>query len=126
MQIAAMRGVRRCDVPATIRDVLPEDTDYTRALSHACRLVTYPLAGWLGAAAGAPATLVVLGLLTLSGAGSAMRLWPADDPDTIEHKHPDLDPGHPHIRVHDGAGRRHPHLHPYVIDNLHSVWPGLH
>jgi hypothetical protein len=31
---------------ATIRDVLPEDTDYTRALSHACRLVTYPLAGW--------------------------------------------------------------------------------
>ncbi len=91
------------------------------ALSHACWLVTYPLAGWLGAAAGATVTLVVLGILTLSGAGLAMRLWPADDPEAIEHTHPDLDPGHPHLAGHDGAGRR--HRHPYVIDDLHPAWP---
>src|SRR3954462_13608102 len=39
------------------------------ALSHACWLLTYPLAGWLGSAAGMPVTLIVLGSLTLFGAG---------------------------------------------------------
>ena len=37
------------------------------ALSHACWLLTYPLAGWLGAFAGIPITLGVLGLVTLLG-----------------------------------------------------------
>src|SRR5215207_8176971 len=37
------------------------------ALSHACWLVTYPLAGWLGRAVGIPVTLAVLGLVTLLG-----------------------------------------------------------
>src|SRR4051794_24582841 len=34
------------------------------ALSHACWLLTYPLAGWLGLSAGMPLTLAALGLVT--------------------------------------------------------------
>lgn len=90
------------------------------ALSHACWLLTYPLAGWLGSTAGMPATLVVLGLLTLIGAGLAASLWPASDPDVIEHAHPDLPGDHPHLRAHRQRRR---HAHPFVIDELHRDWP---
>ena len=91
------------------------------ALSHACWLVTYPIAGWLGVIAGAPVTLTVLGVLTLVGAGLSVFLWPAHDPDEIEHTHAELDPDHPHLREYQGSGRR--HAHPYVIDDLHTSWP---
>src|SRR4051812_7614600 len=91
------------------------------ALSHACGLVTYPLAGWLGRAAGIPATLLVLGGLTLLGAGLAAYLWPAADPEEIEHTHPDLNADHPHLREHRGQGHR--HAHAFIIDDLHRRWP---
>ncbi|WP_116245461.1 MFS transporter [Nocardiopsis sp. FIRDI 009] len=45
------------------------------ALSHACFLLTYPLAGWLGARAGQPLTLGVFALLALGAAGAATVLW---------------------------------------------------
>ena len=89
------------------------------ALSHACWLVTYPLAGWLGATAGIPMTLAVLGLVTLLGFVVAAWLWPADDPEEIEHAHPDLPPDHPHLRKHHG----HAHAHAFTIDDLHRRWP---
>lgn len=89
------------------------------AVSHACWLVTYPLAGWLGAAAGIPMTLGVLGLVTLLGFLLAARLWPADDPEEIEHAHPDLPPDHPHLRQHHGRA----HAHAVTIDDLHRRWP---
>ncbi|MBO1417534.1 MFS transporter, partial [Streptomyces sp. FH025] len=38
------------------------------SLSHGCWLLTYPLAGWLAAGAGLPATAVVLGALALASA----------------------------------------------------------
>jgi MFS family permease len=87
------------------------------ALSHACWLATYPLAGWAGAAIGIPATLALLGGLTALGAATAAWLWPAHDPDTIEHHHPELPADHPHL----AQGRR--HAHPFVIDELHERWP---
>ena len=37
------------------------------ALSHACWLVTYPLAGWFGSVAGMPTTLMVLGIVSAFG-----------------------------------------------------------
>jgi len=37
------------------------------ALSHACWLLTYPLAGWLGSSAGIVPTLLVLAALTFAG-----------------------------------------------------------
>ena len=90
------------------------------ALSHACWLLTYPLAGWLGRAAGIPTTLGVLGLVTLLGFVLAALLWPAHDPEEIEHAHPDLPPDHPHLREHHGHG----HAHAFTIDDLHRRWPG--
>jgi MFS family permease len=89
------------------------------ALSHACWLITYPLAGWLGGTAGMPLTLLVLGALTLLGAGLAAVLWPADDPNAIAHAHPDLAPDHPHLA--EGQGPY--HTHAFVIDDLHRQWP---
>lgn len=91
------------------------------ALPHGCWLLTYPLAGWLGGAVGMPATLVVLGALTLLGAGLAAVLWPATDPVVVAHGHPELDPDHPHLREHRGQDRC--HAHAFAIDSLHPRWP---
>lgn len=88
------------------------------ALSHACWLVTYPLAGWLGTGAGMPVTLLVLGLIAALGTAAGFVLWPAADPETIAHEHPDLGADHPHLT---GGGRTHSHA--YVIDDLHTQWP---
>lgn len=87
------------------------------ALSHACWLLTYPLAGWLGGAAGMTATLIVLAVLTTLGAVLAALLWPAKDPEILIHEHRDLAPGHPHLA---GSAR---HAHAYIIDDLHPHWP---
>ena len=46
------------------------------ALSHACWLGTYPLAGWLGAAAGLDATFLVMAALSVAAVVAASRLWP--------------------------------------------------
>ncbi|OLT26035.1 MFS transporter [Nocardiopsis sp. CNR-923] len=50
------------------------------ALSHACFLLTYPLAGWLGARAGQPFALGVFALLALAAAGAAAALWRRREP----------------------------------------------
>jgi hypothetical protein len=89
------------------------------ALSHAAWLVTYPLAGWLGATVGMPATLAALGAITLAATAAAVLLWPSDDPEAVEHAHPELDPSHPHLTTAHG----HRHAHAYVIDDLHHHWP---
>ncbi|MGB3177245.1 MAG: MFS transporter [Albidovulum sp.] len=46
------------------------------ALSHAAWLLTYPLAGWLGAIAGMTAASALLGLLAMAAALGAAQLWP--------------------------------------------------
>ncbi|KQP40350.1 MFS transporter [Methylobacterium sp. Leaf106] len=103
------------------RSATPEDRPAVFAaqfaLSHAAWLLTYPLAGWLSPSVGMPSTLAILGAVTLAGVATAARLWPAADPDVIEHAHADLDVRHPHLH----GGRR--HAHAYVIDDLHHRWP---
>ena len=89
------------------------------ALSHACWLATYPMAGWLGAVVGLPLTLIVHAAVTLLATMLAFRLWPAADPDIVEHVHADLPMSHPHL--HHQGGPRHAHI--FVIDNLHRRWP---
>jgi hypothetical protein len=89
------------------------------ALSHACWLLTYPMAGWLGAAVGMPATLAVLGSVTLAGSVLAGLLWPSDDPEVIAHAHPELPADHPHLWKHRGSD----HAHAFTIDDLHRHWP---
>lgn len=46
------------------------------SLSHACFLLTYPLAGWLGAQAGQTSAAVVLAAVATLAAATAARLWP--------------------------------------------------
>ena len=93
------------------------------ALSHACWLITYPLAGWLGAAAGLPATSAVLALIATGAAVAAAGLWPRHDPNMIEHEHRTLDDGDPHIADAAPTGHGFRHAHPFVIDRNHRNWP---
>lgn len=87
------------------------------ALSHACFLITYPLAGWLQATDGSVIAMLTLAALSLIGLGAGLVLWPRPDRVEIAHTHDDLPAGHPHI----AAGPRHSHA--YVIDDLHPRWP---
>ncbi|QDZ03490.1 MFS transporter [Nitratireductor mangrovi] len=89
------------------------------ALSHACWLIAYPLAGWAGSALGLQTTAIALAILAIMAIVAALSLWPAGDPEVIAHDHSDLPAGHPHLRH---ATRRH-HAHVYVIDDLHRTWP---
>lgn len=89
------------------------------ALSHACWLVTYPLAGWAGASLGLSVTAVILAILAGLAMLIALSVWPAADPEEIEHRHDDLPADHPHLAQ---AGQR--HAHSFVIDDLHPAWPG--
>ncbi|MEV0174649.1 MFS transporter [Streptomyces sp. NPDC050803] len=62
------------------------------SLSHSCWLLTYPLAGWLGATAGLQSAVVALGALALTAALLAVRLWP---PSQTNHEHRDLQDDQP-------------------------------
>ncbi|MGX7827931.1 MFS transporter [Actinokineospora sp. 24-640] len=92
------------------------------ALSHACWLLCYPLAGWLATAADLTTALVVLGAVTAGATALACRVWPCHDPEEIEHEH-DLEPGHDHLGDAHPAEGRWRHVHPYRIDELHTRWP---
>ena len=87
------------------------------ALSHAAWLVTYPLAGWLGSAFSLPVASLGLAGIGAVAMVAVIRLWPADDPEVLEHDHPELPAGHPHLAGHS------PHRHLLVIDELHRRWP---
>ncbi|MCB9439056.1 MAG: MFS transporter [Mycolicibacterium sp.] len=45
------------------------------SLSHACFLLTYPIAGWIGALFGQPAAATVLAVVATLAAGTAFALW---------------------------------------------------
>ncbi len=93
------------------------------ALSHACWLLTYPVAGWVGAKAGFPTTFVLLGVVALAAVATAAYVWPRSDPDEIAHTHSDLPSGHPHLADTSADGWGHRHSHAYVIDSHHPEWP---
>lgn len=86
------------------------------ALSHACWLVTYPLSGWLMTQFGPVVALGCLALLAAAGALVALRLWPKEDPEILEHTHENLPLDHPHLK-----GERR-HAHPFVVDDQHPRW----
>ncbi|MDE1568299.1 MFS transporter [Aquabacter sp. P-9] len=93
------------------------------ALSHACWLITYPLAGWFGASMGLPGTSAVLAILAGVAALAAMRLWPARDPDELEHVHDALQDDDPHLAGAIPVSGGHRHSHEFVIDHHHTAWP---
>lgn len=86
------------------------------ALSHACWLMTYPLSGWLMTQFGPVAALGCLTALAAGGALTALRLWPKEDPEILEHTHENLPLDHPHLK----GERRHAHL--FVVDDQHPRW----
>lgn len=88
------------------------------ALSHACWLVTYPMAGWVGAGLGLSAAALVLAAIGGLSLIAVLRLWPQDDRAVLPHSHPDLPRDHPHL-----AGQGPQHAHILVIDDLHRHWP---
>ncbi|MEU3744717.1 MULTISPECIES: MFS transporter [Streptomyces] len=106
------RSARSADLPAVFAARF--------SLSHAGWLLTYPLAGWLAARAGLAASAAVLTGVALIGALTAARLWPRTDPAALEHAHPELPAGHPHLVAAGGGGR---HAHDFHIDELHRRWP---
>lgn len=89
------------------------------ALSHACWLVTYPLAGWLGAGLPLSITFAIFAAMTFVAVVVAARVWPSDDAETMAHSHADLPDDHPHLKGAD----EHRHAHAFVIDDLHREWP---
>ena len=90
------------------------------AASHACWLLCYPLAGWIGSFAGLQAAALALSAIAAVGVVIAFIVWPAGDVLDIEHEHPEMDPDHPHLREHLPRGR---HRHAFVIDDHHLRWP---
>ncbi|PRY23607.1 putative MFS family arabinose efflux permease [Aliiruegeria haliotis] len=90
------------------------------ALSHACWLVAYPLAGSLQTYAGTMPTMICLDILAMLGLLTSLRLWRANQPREFEHRHDDLPDDHPHLQDH-GTGA---HRHTFVIDDVHRHWPG--
>lgn len=92
------------------------------ALSHACWLTTYPLAGWLGVSVGLSATFLILAAIAAASFSVALLVWPASDPEAIEHRHPALPENDPHWAEGLQRGERR-HVHAFVIDELHPQWP---
>ena len=94
------------------------------ALSHACWLITYPLAGWLGARFGLGVSFAALGVLAGAAVLLSMRLWPVEDPVELVHSHEALSPEHPHLASHAGnPSTNGQHSHAFVIDDEHQRWP---
>lgn len=92
------------------------------SLSHACWLVMYPLAGWLGTFISPAWGGLVMGCITTMALVLAVKFWPKQDPQFITHLHDDLPADHPHFaeQLIDSEGI---HTHDFVIDDAHHHWP---
>ncbi|WP_330308439.1 MULTISPECIES: MFS transporter [unclassified Streptomyces] len=90
------------------------------SLSHSCWLLTYPLAGWLGAAAGLQAAVLALGVIALAAGLAAVRLWPSREPAAVEHDHTGLEATHPHVIGATRVANGWRHSHDPLLDGLHA------
>ncbi|MFE9504636.1 MFS transporter [Streptomyces anthocyanicus] len=61
------------------RNAIPEAFAAQFSLSHLAWLITYPVAGWVGTAAGLTLAWSVLAVLAGAGAAGALLLWPRHD-----------------------------------------------
>lgn len=95
------------------------------SLSHVCWLITYPVAGSVGAALGMSATLVLLAAIGAAGLAAAALCWPRADADVLEHGHGtdhsgNQDASHLAEGEQTAPGR---HRHTFQIDDRHPKWP---
>src|SRR3546814_12345019 len=86
-------------------------------------MVSYPLAGGLGEAAGFGTALIALCALAALGLVAAWHAWHAEDPMILAHRHDDLPVDHPHLREHPADVDATRPAHPYTIDDRHHGWP---
>lgn len=106
------------------------------SLSHACWLVAYLAAGVLGTKLGLDVTFLLMAVVSAIGVVIAMRYWPADDPEEIEHEHLELvhehafgDSAHHDddcVMSSNPVHHRHQpvrHKHKFVVDEHHPTWP---
>jgi MFS family permease len=91
------------------------------ALSHACWLIAYPVAGLVSASVNPGAAFLVLAALCAVGLLGGLVLWPRRDPEAVTHTHDALKPDDPHLIEHPLEGGA--HTHAYVIDGRHHRWP---
>ena len=136
VQTPAGRVVNRSSAPAD----RPAYFSAQFALSHACWLICYPVAGQFGTQFGVPATALALGAGVLVFAAVAARSWPANDPVNLLHTHVEVVHEHLHTHGlhhdhdHEGWEGEEPHSHPhrhrplrhahdFVIDGHHTEWP---
>lgn len=89
------------------------------ALSHACWLIAYPLAGNIGAGPGMVSAFAAMAVLAAAGTTAALAIWPSNDPDLVEHSHDELAADHPHLLEGHADGQG----HSFVIDDEHPRWP---
>lgn len=109
------------------------------ALSHACWLVAYPIAGWAGSLVGLEVTFVLMGILALLAGVTANSVWRSDE-SILLHEHQTNTHAHTHVHdehhQHDHEGWEGPephshshehgplkHKHEFVIDRHHELWP---
>lgn len=110
------------------------------ALSHACWLIAYPMAGWIGNIGGFEIIFALMSALTLIGSITAAMLWPNPDPEKLTHTHEAMSHDHMHVHdehhqhEHEGWEGKEPHTHKhnhtarththeFVIDIHHRIWP---
>lgn len=94
------------------------------ALSHACWLLAYPVAGWIGARWGIDFAALVLFALCALALGLAVLFWPAKEDFALIHTHAELPAEHDHWReLGATATKSQSHQHEFVIDDLHPRWP---
>jgi len=112
------------------------------ALSHACWLFFYPVAGQLGTRIGIETTAMILAGAILVFVVAAAAVWPKTDREVLDHIHRKIahdhrhnhGEHHDHDHEHDGGegdeAHSHPHEHPelihshqFVIDDHHAMWP---
>jgi MFS family permease len=83
------------------------------ALSHSCWLVTYPLAGWVGAAWGTQASFIALTVVATLSLVTAVLIWrPEHEVYAQVHSHKDPE-----------TNNESTHEHDFVIDDEHPSWP---
>ncbi|MBT6150224.1 MAG: MFS transporter [Gemmatimonadetes bacterium] len=112
------------------------------ALSHACWLIFYPIAGYLGTWLGIEMAALVLAAGIMVFAILATVLWPTQDDAPLVHVHEEVDHEHEHLhdehhdhehehdegdadQPHSHSHRHAPieHTHSFVIDDHHRAWP---
>ncbi len=110
------------------------------ALSHACWLLAYPLAGWVGAGSSLPLAFAIMAGIAAASLLAAAAFWRPESEAPLRHRHDAV--SHEHLHVHDehhqhqheGHEGEEPHSHPheheafehsheFMIDLHHPVWP---